>query len=189
VRAGIVVVVAIGALAAGSGAALATPPLSVPPANAPPPAQVAAQYLGQISELKSKTMLVLCAEIPRNVASGITFMGGAIVKGNAMVLSMSAVCKPLQALWRSSPIFTGQAASSLPLNSIDAVEIVANEWFVTQGVKDETRALCKAVQYTWKWLRRSDLSPSFLEAARSHLLDQALLPSGYVITPTCLARG
>jgi hypothetical protein len=172
----------------GSGTLLAAPPASVPPANAPP-AQVAAQYLGQISELKSKTMLVLCVQIPRTVPSGITFMGGAIVKGNAMVLSLSAVCEPLQALWRSSPIFTGQAQASLPMSAVDAIEIVANEWFVTQGVSNGKRALCKAVQYTWKWLRRSDLPPSFLVAARAHLLDQALLPSGYAITSTCLGAG
>jgi hypothetical protein len=176
----------IGVFAAAPGALAAPPP--VPPANAPP-AEVAAQYLESISESKSKLMLVACIEIPRNVAPGITFMGGAIVKGNVMVLSLSAVCQPLQFAWRNAPIFTGHAESTLPFSSVDAVEIVANEWFVTQGVASAQRALCKAVQYTWKWLRRSDLSPSFVAEARSHLLDQALLPSGYVITPTCLASG
>jgi hypothetical protein len=176
----------LGALAL-SAAAVAAPP-SVPPANAQP-AQVAAEYLGQISELKSKTMLVVCLGIPRNVPAGITFMGGAVVKGNVMVLSLSGVCKPLQLAWRTSPIFTGHAASTLPYSAVDAIEIVANEWFATQGVTNGKRALCKAVQYTWKWLRRSDLSPSFVAAARAHLLDQGLLPSGYLITPGCLAKG
>lgn len=180
------VVAAIGAVAVAPGALAAPPP--VPPANAQP-AEVAAQFLGQVSELKSKSMLVACVEIRRNVAPGLTFIGGAIVKGNVMVLSLSAVCQPLQFAWRNSPIFTGHAESTLPFSSVDAVEIVANEWFVTQGVANGQRALCKAVQYTWKWLRRSDLSTSFLAAARAHLLDQALLPSGYVITPACLANG
>jgi hypothetical protein len=180
------VLVTIGALAVVPGALAGPPP--VPPANAQP-AEVAAEYLGQISELKSKTMVVACVTVPRNVAPGVTFMGGAIVKGNVMVLSRSAVCQPLQVAWRNSPIFTGHAESSLPFSSVDAVEIVANEWFVAQGVANGQYALCKAVQYTWKWLRRSNVSPSFLAAARKHLLDQALLPSGYVITPGCLARG
>jgi len=180
------VVAMIGALAVASGAMAAPPP--VPPATAQP-AEVAAEYLGQISELKSKTMLVACLRLPRDTPSGITFMGGAIVKGNVMVLSLSAVCQPLQVDWRNSPIFTGHSESTLPFASVDAIEIVANEWFVTQGVASGQRALCKAVQYTWKLLRRSDLSPSFLAAARAHLLDQALLPSGYVITPGCLASG
>lgn len=183
-RQGILAVVTALALA---GMAAAAPP-SVPPANAQP-AEIASDYLGQISELKSKTMVVVCVGIPRNVPPGITFMGAAIVKGNVMVLSLSAVCQPLQAAWRNSPIFTGHAEPTLPLSSVDAVEIVANEWFVTQGVSNGQRALCKAVQYTWKWLRRSDMSRSFLAAARAHLLDQALLPSGYVITPGCLAAG
>ncbi len=173
--------------AAAAAATAATPP-PVPPANAQP-AAVAAEYLGQISELKSKTMLVVCVGIPRDVAPGITFMGGAIVKGNVMVLSLSAVCQPLQFIWRNSPIFTGQAESTLPYSSIDAIEIVANEWFTAQGITNGQRGLCKAVQYTWKLLRRSDLSPSFLAAARAHLLDQALLPSGYVITSSCLTSG
>lgn len=160
----------------------------MPPANAGP-AVVAGQFLTAISESKSKAMLVVCVAIRRNVAPGITFMGGAIVKGNVMVLSESAVCHPLQIAWRDSPIFTGRAEASLPFSSVDAVEIVANEWFVTQGVNSGPRALCKAVQYTWKYLRRSDLSRDFLATARTHLLDQALLPSGYVITPSCLATG
>ena len=99
------------------------------------------------------------------------------------------MCQPLQFIWRNAPIFTGQSESTLPFGAVDAVEIVANEWFVTQGLTEGQRALCKAVQYTWKWLRRSDLSSSFLVAARAHLLDQTLLPSGYVITPGCLASG
>jgi hypothetical protein len=183
-RPGILAVVAGLAFAGVAGAA----PPAVPPANAQP-AAIAGDYLGQISELKSKTMVVACVGIPRNVAPGITFMGGAIVKGNIMVLSLSAVCQPLQAAWRNSPIFTGHAEPTLPFSSVDAVEIVANEWFVTQGVANGQRALCKAVQYTWKWLRRSDLSRSFLAATRARLLDQALLPSGYLITPGCLAAG
>lgn len=116
-------------------------------------------------------------------------MGGAILKGNVMLLSLRAVCQPLQSIWRNAPIYTGHAEPTLPLSAVDAIEIVANEWFVTQGVIEGQRALCKAVQYTWKWLRRSDLSSSFLAVARAHLLDQALLPSGYVITPSCLANG
>ncbi len=156
--------------------------LPVPPPNAQP-AEVAGQYLGEISELKSKPMLVVCVSVPRNVPFGITFLGGAVVKGNVMILSLSSVCRPLQLAWRDSPIFTGHAQPTLPYSSVDAVEIVANEWFATRGVTSGPRALCKAVQYTWKWLRRSDLSPSFVAAARAHLLDQALLPSGYVITP------
>jgi hypothetical protein len=180
------IVATIGAFAATSGALAASPP--IPPANAQP-AEVAAQFLGSISESKSKSMLVACIEIPRNVAPGITFMGGAIVKGNVMLLSLGAVCQPLQFAWRNAPIFTGHAELTLPFSSVDAVEIVANEWFVTQGVASAPRALCKAVQYTWKWLRRADLSPSFVAEARSHLLDQTLLPSGYVITPACLAGG
>jgi hypothetical protein len=179
--------VAVTALVLAHGAGAAAPP-SIPPANAQP-AEVASQFLGQISELKVKPMLVACVAIPRNVSPGITFMGGAIVKGNVMVLDLSAVCQPLQFIWRNAPIFTGHPEPTLPFGSVDAIEIVANQWFVTQGVVSGPRALCKAVQYTWKWLRRSDLSASFLQAARVHLLDQALLPSGYVITSGCLANG
>lgn len=183
-RAGILAALCLLILA--GAAAAASPP--VPPANAQP-AEVAGEYLGQISELKSKTMLVACVGIPRNVPAGITFMGAAIVKGNVMVLDLSAVCRPLQLLWRNSPIFTGQTETSVPLGAIDAIEIVANEWFATQGVTSGPRALCKAVQYTWKWVRRSGFSPAFVSSVRAHLLDQALLPSGYVITPGCLAGG
>jgi hypothetical protein len=181
------VLATIAALALAQGAS-ASAPSSLPPANAGP-AEVAGQFLGQISELKSKTMLIVCVAIPNDLAPGITFMGGAIVKGNVMLLSLSAVCQPLQSIWRNAPVFTGQAQATLPMSSVDAIEIVANEWFVTQGVSNGPRALCKAVQYTWKWLRRSDLSASFRASARAHLLDQAELPSGYVITPGCLATG
>ena len=78
------VVALIGALAFVTGAVAALP-AGMPPANAQP-AEVAGQFLGQISELKSKTMLVACVGLPRDVPLGITFMGGAIVKGNVMVL-------------------------------------------------------------------------------------------------------
>jgi len=173
----------VGFLVLGPAAAASAP---LPPANAGP-AVVAGQFLEQISELKVKPMVVACIGIPRNVAPGITFLGGAIVKGNVMVLSLGVVCRPLQGLWRE--LLTHHPQPTLPFSVVDAVEIIANEWFVTQGVTSGQRALCKAVQYTWKWLRRNDLSASFLPVARAHLLDQALLPSGYVITPGCLATG
>lgn len=104
----LVAAIAAFAIAGGAGATL---PASVPSANAGP-AEVAAQYLGQISQLKSKTMLVVCAGVPRDVPLGIPFMGGTIVKGIVMVLSLGAVCQPLQLIWRNAPIVTGHPGAN-----------------------------------------------------------------------------
>ena len=171
--------------AAGSTGGVA--PTSQPPAAGISPAAAAGQYLIQISESKAKPIPIVCATIPDDAASGVVFLGGALVKNKAMVLSLSAVCQPLQVAWHNA--LSGHAQSTLPFGTVDAIEIMAKEWFVAQGITSAQRALCKGAQYTWKWLRRSDLSPSFLTAARTHLLDRALLPPGYTITAGCLANG
>ena len=153
------------------------------------PVQIAAQYLLEISESKSKPIIVACATIPDRLTPGIVFLGGAVLKGNVMLLSTKYVCQPLAYAWRHSPIFIGHSEPTLPLSSVDAVEIVANEWFATQGVANLKNSICHAVEYTWKWLRRSDLSPAFLTAARRHLLDNGLRPNGYAVAPGCLTAG
>ena len=170
---------ATGALAASS---------PVLPANSSPSA-IAAQYLLEISESKSKPIIVACATIPDKLTPGFVFLGGAVLKGNVMLLSTKYVCQPLAYAYRQSPIFTGHAQPTLPFGSVDAVEIVANEWFNTQGVANVRRSICHAVEYTWKWLRRSDLSPAFMAAARRHLLDNGLRPEGYAVAPGCLTAG
>jgi hypothetical protein len=189
-RVGVLVLVAV-AVAATSvfGArpsSAAEPP--VLPANSSP-VQIAAQYLLEISESKSKPIVVACATIPDKLTPGYVFLGGAVLKGNVMLLSTKYVCQPLAAAYRLSPIFTGHAEPTLPLSSVDAVEIVANEWFNTQGVANIRRSICHAVEYTWKWLRRSDLSPAFMAVARRHLLDNGLRPEGYAVAPGCLTAG
>jgi hypothetical protein len=153
------------------------------------PAAIAAQYLLEISESKSKPIVVACATIPDKLTPGYVFLGGAVLKGNVMLLSTKYVCQPLAYAFRHAPIFTGHAQPTLPFSSVDAVEIVANEWFNTQGVANVKNSICHAVEYTWKWLRRSDLSPSFLAAARRHLLDNGLRPEGYAVAPGCLTVG
>jgi hypothetical protein len=153
------------------------------------PSAIAAQYLLEISESKSKPILVACATIPDKLTPGYVFLGGAVLKGNVMLLSTKYVCQPLAYAYRRSPIFTGHSQPTLPFSSVDAVEIVANEWFNTQGVADIRRSICHAVEYTWKWLRRSDLSPAFMVAARRHLLDNGLRPEGYAVAPGCLTAG
>lgn len=168
--------------------ATAATPASLPPANAPP-VEIAAQFLGQISESKSKPMVVACVSIPDDLTPGIVFVGAAIVRGNVMLLSSRYVCQPLADIWRSAPVFTGHAQLTIPFSAVDAIEIIENEWFHTQGVVSGANSMCRAVEYTWKWLRRSDLSPAFLAAAQQHLLDNGLRPAGYAIPADCLTSG
>lgn len=183
------VAIFVAAVIAGIGTlapiGVAAPPPGIPPANAPP-VEIAGQFLLEISELKTKPMLVACVTIHHMGPQNFVFLGGAIVKGNVMLLSTHYVCQPLAYAWRHSPIFTGRSQPSLPLSSIDAVEIVAQEWFHTQGLVSPPRSTCRAVEYTWKWLRRSDLSPSFLALARRHLLNNSLRPPGYTVSASCL---
>jgi hypothetical protein len=189
-RVGVLVLVAV-AVAATSVFAARPSSAAEPPilsANSSP-VQIAAQYLLEISESKSKPIAVACVTIPDKLTPGYIFLGGAVLKGNVMLLSTKYVCQPLAFAFRRSPIFTGHAQPTLPFSSLDAVEIVANEWFYTQGVADVRRSICHAVEYTWKWLRRSDLSPAFMAAARRHLLDNGLRPEGYAVAPGCLTAG
>jgi hypothetical protein len=178
---------AIAGIGALSPLAAAAPSPGIPPADASP-VEIAGQYLLEISELKTKPMLVACVTIQHTGPQGFVFLGGAIVKGNVMLLSARFVCQPLAYAWRQSPIFTGHSQQTLPFSSIDAVEIVAQEWLHTQGVVSTQRSICRAVQYTWKWLRRSDFSRSFLAIARRHLLDNGLRPAGYSVSTSCLGR-
>jgi hypothetical protein len=150
---------------------------------------IAAQYLLEISELKTKPMAVACVTFPDERSKGFIIYGAAIVKGNLMLLSSRYVCQPLAYAYRNAPIFTGHARSTLPFSSIEAVETVAHEWFHTRGVANEEQAECHAVQYTWKWLRRSNLSASFLASARRHLLDNSRRPTDYKVPAGCLLRG
>jgi hypothetical protein len=162
--------------------------IPVPPADAPP-VVIATQFLIEISESKTKPMAVGCVTFPDEGSKGFVIYGAAIVRGNVMLLSTRYVCQPLAYAWRHSPIFTGQSQPTLPFSSIDAVETVAHEWFHTRGVASEKQAECHAVQYTWKWLRRSSRSASFLAAARRHLLDNSRRPPGYKIPSGCLLVG
>lgn len=169
-----------------AGALGATSP--VPAADAPP-VVIAAQFLIEISESKTKPMAVACVTFPDEGSKGFVIYGAAIVRGNVMLLSTRYVCQPLAYAWRHSPIFTGQPELTLPFSSIDAVETVAHEWFHTRGVASEEQTECHAVQYTWKWLRRANLSASFLAVARRHLLDNSRRPPGYKIPSGCLLAG
>jgi hypothetical protein len=173
----LVLLVACGALGSARGLGATS---SVPPADAPP-VVIAAQYLIAISESKTKPMAVACVTFPAEGSKGFVVDGAAIVKGNVMLLSTRYVCQPLAYAWRHAPIFTGHQESTLPFSSVDAVETIAHEWFHTRGVASEGTAECHAVQYTWKWLRRSNLSPDFVAIARQHLLNNSRRPPGYKI--------
>ena len=165
------------------GAGVASSAILIPPANAPLPV-IAKQYLNEIAGLKARPIVVRCVTFPGESipAAGFVTLGAAHILGNTIYLSTRYVCKPLAVAWRNAPIFTGRARPSIPLASVDAVETVAHEWFNTRGVRTE----CHAVQYTWKWLRRGDYPPSFLRAARRHLMDNGRRPPGYKIPANCL---
>jgi hypothetical protein len=181
----VLVVVLCRALAPASGHAAT---IDLPPANAAP-VTIAAQFLIEISESKTKPMAVGCVTITGDGSQDFVFDAAAVVKGNVMLLSMRYVCEPLAYAWRHAPIFTGKPESTIPFPSIAAVETLARAWFATRGIANEPRAECHAVQYTWKWLRRSDLAPSFLVTARRHLVNAGGRLPGYEIPPSCLLNG
>lgn len=164
-------------------ASAATVPL--PPPDSPLPV-IAAQYLHEISESKARGIGVRCVIFLDESAKGFVFFGAARLRGHVLYLSLLYVCLPLAVAYRRSPIFTGHPEHTLPFSSVDAVETVAHEWFHTRGVASEERTECHAVQYTWKWLRRSDLSRAYLAAARRHLLDNSRRPPQYKIPASCL---
>jgi hypothetical protein len=168
-----------------AGAAGASADTGLPPPDSPLPV-IAAQYLKEISELKAHGISVRCVTFPHEGVPGFTVFGAARLRGHVLYLSLRYVCRPLAVAYRSAPIFTGHSQPTLPFSSVDAVETVAHEWFHTRGVESEERAECHAVQYTWKWLRRSDLRPTYLAAARRHLLDNSRRPPQYKVPANCL---
>jgi hypothetical protein len=156
------------------------------PARTAPLPVIAKLYLKEIAESKARPISVHCVNFPPWLYPGYKVLGLAFIRGNALYLSTKYVCEPLAAAYRNAPIFTCHAQASMPLAAVDAVETVAHEWFHTRGVSNEERTECHAVQYTWKWLRRGDLSSAFLLRAKRYLLDNRLRPPAYKIPPNCL---
>ncbi len=173
------VVCALGATVASAG----TSPL--PPADSPLTV-IAAQFLREISESKANGVSIRCVTFPDESAKGFIYLGAARLRGHVLYLSLRYVCRPLAVAFRSAPFFTGQPQPTVPFSSLDAVETVAHEWFHTRGVASEQITECHAVQYTWKWLRRSNRSRSYLAAARRHLVDNSRRPPEYKIPANCL---
>lgn len=157
----------------------------IPPANAPLPV-IAKEFLKEIAESKARPIAVKCVTFPSEAAHGVLVLGRTSLRGNVMSLSKRWVCEPLATLWRSSPTFTGNMHPTVSLLSVLALDALAHEWFHTRGVSVEERTECHAVQYTWKYLRRSLYSPTQLGRARRFLLSDSWRPAAYKIPSNCL---
>lgn len=169
-----------------------TPVVSATPANTAPAAgsthsssasaaATVAQYLSEISESKWKPRPIVCAALPDRLPAGTVFLGGGLLKSNTMILSKSYVCQPLA----TAPLLS-HSGSAVSAATVDAVEVLTNDWFEAQGVTNMQRSVCDAVQYTWKFLKRSDLAPASLASARQDLLSSDLPLAERKVPISCL---
>jgi hypothetical protein len=147
-------------------------------------ADVATQYLLELSELHAKDISVQCVTQQKlntllpPTKSDPAPSGFARGHGKVIYLSTTHVCDPLARIQRQ--------ARTLDKDALEALVVVAREYGNTLGLQRGSVVECYAVHTTWKWVKRSALlSAATRSSARAYLLDNRHRPPEYALAATC----
>ena len=166
-----------------SGGETVTKSFSLVPGK-PSPSQAASQVLRELSELHVRSFNTIC--VPHKLLQlfadpdpGFVVLGSARIRGKAMILDDKYICAPLVAHAAAEP------TTHITPPTLLALSVVAHEYGHTLGLRRENIAECFAARAVWKWVRRSNLTPSDRAKAHTFILDNRRRPAAYKLTPTC----